>query len=98
MVGTHLDVTERKEVEERIRGFVQHDTLTGLPNRQLLYEFAEHLLAGSERPGEQLAELFIDVDHFKPVNDTYGQQVGDEVLKEVALRLKQSVRPESMVA
>ncbi len=98
MVGTHLDVTERKEAEERIRGFVQHDSLTGLPNRQLLYEFAEHLLAGSERSGEQLAVLFIDVDHFKPVNDTYGHQVGDEVLKEVARRLKQAVRPEDVVA
>src|SRR5690554_683498 len=98
MVGTHLDVTERKEAEERIRRFVQHDSLTGLPNRQLLYQFAEHLLAGSERSGEQLAVLFIDLDYFKPVNDTYGHQVGDEVLKELAQRLKQTVRQEDVVA
>lgn len=98
MVGTHLDVTERKEAEERIREFVHHDSLTGLPNRQMLCEFAEHLLAGLERTGEQMAVLFIDVDYFKPINDTYGHQVGDEILKELARRLKRTVRPEDIVA
>jgi PAS domain S-box-containing protein len=98
LMGTHLDITERKEVEERIRVMSQHDPLTGLPNRALLYEFADHLLAAAHRDGTRAAFLFVDLDRFKPINDTYGHDVGDAVLKAVAKRLTECVRDGDLVA
>ena len=97
LAGTHLDVTEHKAVEDKIRQASQHDPLTGLPNRALIYEFGEHLLAAARRDGMRAAVLFIDLDRFKPINDTYGHDVGDKVLKEVARRLCESVRGEDLV-
>lgn len=95
--GVHLDITERKEIENRIRQISQHDPLTGLPNRALLHEFAELLLAAARRNERQAAVLFVDLDHFKPINDQHGHDVGDEVLKEVARRLRTSVRESDLV-
>jgi diguanylate cyclase (GGDEF)-like protein/PAS domain S-box-containing protein len=95
--GVHLDITERKEIENRIRQISQHDPLTGLPNRALLHEFAEPLLAAARRNERQAAVLFVDLDHFKPINDQHGHDVGDEVLKEVARRLRTSVRESDLV-
>jgi len=97
VIGVAEDIHERKQVEERIRHASQHDALTGLPNRALLYEFAEHLLSGARRSGGRCAFLFIDLDRFKPINDTYGHDVGDVVLKEVAKRLTASVRSADVV-
>ncbi len=98
LLGTHLDITEHKEIEERVRQISLHDPLTGLPNRALLYEFAEHLLSGARREGKCSAFLFVDLDRFKPINDTFGHAVGDSVLKEVANRLRQCVRGSDLVA
>ena len=78
-VATHHDISEQRRMEARIRFLAQHDPLTGLPNRTF---FREHM-AGVEprmRTGELFAVLFLDLDRFKPVNDTYGHSVGDAVL------------------
>lgn len=96
-IGSVFDITERKAAEEIIRQNALHDPLTGLPNRALTFEFAEHLLAGSQRGKVRGAVLFIDLDRFKPINDVHGHNVGDEVLKEVAARLQHCVRREDVV-
>ncbi|HEX5394117.1 MAG TPA: EAL domain-containing protein [Rhodocyclaceae bacterium] len=94
---THLDITAKKKIEDELRYVASHDGLTGLPNRLLLTEFAEHMLASARRNDEKLAVLFFDLDKFKAINDTYGHRIGDQVLKEAALRITHSVRSEDMV-
>lgn len=97
IIGVTEDIDERKEVEQKIRRVLQHDPLTALPNRALLYELGERELASARRGGRSCAVLFVDLDRFKPINDTYGHDVGDAVLKEVAQRLSASVRGEDTV-
>lgn len=97
MLGVNIDITDSKAVEEVMRHVAQHDPLTGLPNRVLLYEHACHLLPAMRRGQSHAAFLFVDLDRFKPINDTYGHDVGDAVLKEVANRLTASVRGEDLV-
>jgi diguanylate cyclase (GGDEF)-like protein/PAS domain S-box-containing protein len=97
MVGTTMDVTERKMAEIRLREAMQHDGLTGLPNRTLMAEYSEHLLAHAKRVGAESALLFVDLDRFKPINDLYGHDVGDQVLQEVANRLRSCTRKEDVV-
>jgi diguanylate cyclase (GGDEF)-like protein/PAS domain S-box-containing protein len=97
MIGTHLDITDHKEKEEQVRLFAQHDRLTRLPNRALTLELAERWLSAAQRTGSRFAVLYIDLDEFKPINDNYGHHIGDEVLKEVALRLKGSFRSHDIV-
>ncbi len=97
LIGTMLDVTQQKLAELRIKEAAQHDPLTGLPNRALIFEYAGHLLAAAGRSHSRGALLFIDLDRFKPVNDLYGHEVGDRLLKEVAQRLKSCVRHEDLV-
>ncbi len=97
--GTAEPVLEMEyRLWQRVRQISLHDPLTGLPNRALLYEFAEHLLSGARREGKCSAFLFVDLDRFKPINDTFGHAVGDSVLKEVANRLRQCVRGSDLVA
>lgn len=97
MLGVNIDITERKAAEEAIRRVALHDPLTGLPNRVLLYEYADHLLPAIRRGHSHAAIFFVDLDRFKPINDTYGHEVGDFVLKEVAQRMTASLRSEDMV-
>lgn len=97
LIGTMLDVTEQKLVEQRVREAAQHDPLTGLPNRALIFEYAGHLLAAAGRKHSRGALLFIDLDRFKPINDLYGHEVGDRLLKEVAHRLISCVRHEDVI-
>jgi diguanylate cyclase (GGDEF)-like protein/PAS domain S-box-containing protein len=97
-VGCTMDITQRKNTEKLVRDASQHDSLTGLPNRSLLFEYCSHLLAMSERTGESGAVLFIDLDRFKPINDLYGHEVGDKVLQEVARRLQACTRKEDIVS
>ena len=97
LIGTQLDITERKVMERSIREAAQHDALTGLPNRALILEFADHLIAASQRHHGRVALLFIDLDRFKPINDLHGHEVGDRLLQEVAHRLSNCIRKEDMV-
>ena len=90
--GVIIDVTERKKAEEAIRNLAFVDTLTNLPNRRFLLDRLRQGLAKSRRHGNHGALLFIDLDHFKSINDTYGHEAGDRLLCEVARRLRQSVR------
>ncbi len=91
-VGTLLDISLQKEAEQRARELADFDPLTGLPNRRLLNDRFTQLLAGAERDGSELALLFLDLDHFKRVNDSLGHGVGDELLCAVAQRLATVVR------
>jgi diguanylate cyclase (GGDEF)-like protein/PAS domain S-box-containing protein len=96
--GTVMDITERKRAEARIEELATRDPLTGLPNRLLLADRLAQGIAGAVRSGETLAVLFIDLDHFKQINDTLGHQVGDHLLKEVARRLSAVVRKDDTLA
>lgn len=98
MIGTHTDITERKNVEALIWRQARFDPLTGLPNRRMLYDRLEQEIKNCRRDGLQLACLFIDLDHFKEVNDTLGHGRGDELLIEAARRLRQCVRECDTVA
>lgn len=98
MIGTHTNITERKAIEERIRHLAHFDVLTGLPNRALLTDRMHQALALARRDKGSLAVMFLDLDKFKPVNDTFGHDIGDLLLKEVAKRLLDSVRASDTVA
>lgn len=97
LVAFILDISERKVAEELLRRAALHDPLTGLPNRGLLFDFATRIFARSRRERLKSAVLFVDLDRFKPINDTYGHEVGDEVLKEVARRLTHCTRADDVV-
>jgi diguanylate cyclase (GGDEF)-like protein len=96
-VGTHEDITERRRAEKQIAHMARHDSLTDLPNRVLFSERLGQALAGIHR-GDRLAVLYLDLDHFKGVNDTLGHHMGDDLLQAVASRLRSSVRDIDTVA
>ena len=96
-VTTHEDVTERQAAEAQISYLARHDPLTDLPNRLVLSEALESALARTGR-GEQVAVMCLDLDRFKAVNDTLGHGVGDALLQQAALRLKERVRETDVVA
>jgi len=96
--GTARDITDRKRAEEIIRFQHNHDLLTGLPNRNLLNEQISILLNHAKRNSEGLAILLIDIDRFKLVNDSYGQAVGDQVLRFVAENLNRGIRESDFLA
>jgi diguanylate cyclase (GGDEF)-like protein/PAS domain S-box-containing protein len=98
MIGTHTDITERKDAEALIRQQAFFDALTGLPNRRMLRDRLEQEIRRCKRDGQQLAILFIDLDHFKEVNDTLGHDSGDQLLVEAARRIRQCVRDSDTVA
>lgn len=97
-IGTHHDITERKIAEERIKELAFFDALTRLPNRTLLLDRLRQAIAVSARNKTCSALLFIDLDHFKTLNDTLGHDKGDLLLKQVAQRLALSVRTNDTVA
>jgi diguanylate cyclase (GGDEF)-like protein/PAS domain S-box-containing protein len=93
-VGSVEDVTERRLLEQALSHDATHDRLTGLPNRSLLWEALRDQLA---RPEPAVAVLFVDLDDFKFVNDSFGHETGDELLLAVADRLTDAVRPHDLV-
>ena len=98
MLGTIQDITERKQAEERLQQLAHFDVLTGLPNRVLFTDRINHALSTAHRSQGHLAVLFLDLDHFKNVNDNLGHRIGDALLIEVASRLKSVMREEDTVS
>ncbi len=86
------DITDRKSWENRIYSLAYSDSLTGLPNRLLLRDRLEHAIAAAQRNRTLVGVLFFDIDHFKPINDSYGHHVGDLLLREIAERARSCVR------
>ena len=98
LVGAIQDITERRNAERRIRELAYYDTVTGLPNRVLLHEHLTRALVNAKRHNRSLGVLFVDLDHFKRINDTWGHTVGDELLRCVADRLTECIRQCDIVA
>ncbi len=92
MVASFADVTERRTLQERLKYQAFHDSLTGLANRALLRDRLEHSLTRRDQGDTPIAVLFIDLDNFKYINDSLGHAVGDELIVEIASRLKISLR------
>jgi diguanylate cyclase (GGDEF)-like protein/PAS domain S-box-containing protein len=92
------DISERKRAEEHIRHMAHHDSLTGLPNRALFLDRLSQAMAQARRSGRSMAILQLDLDHFKDVNDTLGHHAGDDLLREIAQRLRACVHDTDTVA
>jgi diguanylate cyclase (GGDEF)-like protein/PAS domain S-box-containing protein len=96
--GTLQDVTERQAAEDKLNYLANYDALTGLPNRHLFQNRLHHAIQHAQQHGTKLGLLFLDLDHFKGINDALGHSVGDEVLKLAAMRLRQTIRESDTVA
>jgi diguanylate cyclase (GGDEF)-like protein/PAS domain S-box-containing protein len=96
--GFITDITDRKASEEHTHRLAYFDALTGLPNRRMLTERITHALASAQRTGQFGALMFLDLDHFKHINDARGHSVGDALLLQVAQRLAEVLRGEDTVA
>jgi len=97
-VGVLTDISERKSAQARIEHLAQHDPLTDLPNRVLLADRMDQAIAHARRSERSVAVLFVDLDHFKHINDSLGHTIGDQVLIEVSRRIKSKVRASDTVA
>ncbi|WP_334398133.1 putative bifunctional diguanylate cyclase/phosphodiesterase [Bradyrhizobium sp. AZCC 2289] len=93
-----MDITERKRAEARLAFMAQHDSLTGLPNRNLLRQQMDDILLHTRRGAEKAAVLVLGLDNFKAVNDTLGHGIGDKLLRGVAKRLRSTLREEDILA
>jgi diguanylate cyclase (GGDEF)-like protein/PAS domain S-box-containing protein len=98
LIGVVQDITDRKRYEERIEYLANYDALTDLPNRNLIRDRLEQAIVHCKRSGRSLALLFLDLDGFKLVNDSYGHAFGDTLLKQVAERLRTQLRDGDTVA
>ena len=98
MLSTFSDITEQSRLRRQLHEMATHDPLTGLPNRRLFDERATDVFARATRQKRKFAIMSFDIDHFKDINDTYGHAVGDEVLRQAAVRLKESLRITDTVA
>lgn len=96
-IMTFNDITERVKVEKQMRRLAHFDELTGLPNRTALESHLQQSIQKAREEGGFFALMFLDLDKFKPVNDTYGHHVGDELLRHVAKRLKNCLRSNDVV-
>lgn len=97
-IGVFTDITDRKQQQEKLSLMAHYDLLTGLPNRALFTDRFHQAIAHSKRTKAQLAVCFLDLDNFKPVNDNYGHEIGDQLLIQVAARIKASLREEDTVS
>jgi diguanylate cyclase (GGDEF)-like protein/PAS domain S-box-containing protein len=97
-LGTVRDVTERQEAKEKLEHQAFHDKLTDLPNRQMFEEHLDLALARAKRAGRAAAVLYLDLDNFKMVNDSLGHTMGDELIRQVAHRLRDAARDTDLVA
>ncbi|HEX5363076.1 MAG TPA: EAL domain-containing protein [Gallionella sp.] len=97
-IAIYSDITVRKQEEEQIQFLANHDVLTSLPNRTLLTDRLEQALAFAERNKNKVAVLFIDLDHFKNINDSLGHDVGDNLLRQAALRISACFRRTDTIA
>ena len=96
-VRVFTDISLLKETQRKLEQLASFDTLTGLPNRRLLHDRLEQTLRRTQRSNDGMAVMFIDLDGFKNVNDTYGHAVGDLLLREVASRLQKCIRSSDSV-
>ena len=97
-IGLVRDLSEHQNDLDEIRRLAFYDALTGLPNRRLLMDRLQHAMQASKRTGQHGALMFLDLDHFKQLNDTLGHDVGDELLQQVAQRLRTCVREGDSIA
>jgi diguanylate cyclase (GGDEF)-like protein/PAS domain S-box-containing protein len=98
MVGSAQDITERKEAERRLRQLAHFDPLTGLPNRRFFHESLQSAMAVADRQDWRVFLFFLDLDHFKNINDSLGHMAGDELLRQVTQRLLGCLRVRDTVA
>lgn len=98
LCGIATDITKEKEIEEHIRHMAQYDALTNLPNRALFADRLQQAFANAKRGHEHFGLMYIDLDKFKPINDTYGHEGGDFVLQEAAQRMQNCIRQSDTVA
>lgn len=92
------DITERLELEEKLTYMAYHDTLTGLPNRRLFKEKLDQALEETKQTKKKVAVMYLDLDNFKYINDTFGHDVGDELLNQFAQRVKECLRDEDVLS
>lgn len=97
-VSVFSDISDIKSAHRKAEYLAAHDVLTGLPNRTLFHDRLRHALAQARRKRERVALMFIDLDNFKDINDTLGHDIGDQLLKEAAVRLQQVMRDVDTVA
>jgi diguanylate cyclase (GGDEF)-like protein/PAS domain S-box-containing protein len=97
-VGTAIDISEEKQAKQVLEHLATHDTLTNLPNRSLFYDIVTHAIMLAKRERKRVVVMFIDLDDFKAINDEFGHVIGDMILQEVSVKLKNCVRESDTVA
>jgi diguanylate cyclase (GGDEF)-like protein/PAS domain S-box-containing protein len=98
MIGYLSDITERKRSEEKINHLAYYDSLTDLPNRTLFKKLIDNALQQSQRNDISMSVMFIDLNRFKPINDTLGHRIGDLLLKQIAERFRSALRENDVIA